>query len=36
MSQTKRNQAINYLAYLRQELREMHLDIQDHGLFPDA
>ena len=35
MSQIKRNQAISHLWYLRQELREMHLDIQDHGLFPD-
>tara|TARA_B100000401_G_C52171724_1_gene423597 strand:- start:66 stop:266 length:201 start_codon:yes stop_codon:yes gene_type:complete len=36
MSQTKREQVISHIRYLRQELREMHLDIQDDGVFPEA
>ena len=35
MSQTKKDQVISHLRYLRQELREMHLGIQDDGLFPE-
>tara|TARA_B100000579_G_C22407332_1_gene654681 strand:+ start:231 stop:431 length:201 start_codon:yes stop_codon:yes gene_type:complete len=35
MSQTKREQVISHLRYLRQELREMHLEIQDDGFFPE-
>ena len=35
MSQTKREQVISHLRYLRQELREMHLGIIDDGLFPE-
>ena len=35
MSQTKREQVVAHLRYLRQELREMHLGIQDDGLFPE-
>ena len=35
MSQNKREQVISHLRYLRQELREMHLDIKDDGLFPE-
>ena len=35
MSQTKREQVISHLRYLRQELREMHLGMQDDGLFPE-
>ena len=35
MSQTKREQVACHLRYLRQELREMHLGIQDDGLYPD-
>ena len=35
MSQTKREQVVSHLRYLRQELREMHLGIQDDGLFPE-
>ena len=35
MSQNKREQVISHLRYLRQELREMHLGIQDDGLFPE-
>ena len=35
MSQSKREQVICHLRYLRQELREMHLGIKDDGLFPE-
>ena len=35
MSQTKREQVVSHLRYLRQELREIHLGIQDDGLFPE-
>ena len=35
MSQTKREQVISHLRFLRQELREMHLGIKDDGLFPE-
>ena len=35
MSQTKREQVISHLRYLRQELREMHIGIKDDGLFPE-
>ena len=35
MSQNKRDQVITHLRFLRQELREMHLGIQDDGLFPE-
>ena len=36
MSQTKkREQVLSHLRYLRQELREMHLGIQDDGLVPE-
>ena len=35
MSQTKRDQVICHLRFLRQELREMHLGIKDDGLFPE-
>ena len=35
MSQTKREQVVSHLRYLRQELREMHLGIQEDGFFPD-
>ena len=35
MSQTKKDQVVSHLRYLRQELREMHLGIQDDGLFPE-
>ena len=35
MSQTKREQVISHLSYLRQELREMHLGIKEDGLFPE-
>ena len=35
MSQTKKDQVVSHLRYLRQELREMHLGIKDDGLFPE-
>tara|TARA_B100000073_G_scaffold242480_1_gene203428 strand:- start:328 stop:528 length:201 start_codon:yes stop_codon:yes gene_type:complete len=35
MSQTKRDQVISHLRYLRQELREMHLDVVGDGLLPE-
>ena len=35
MSQTKREQVVSHLRHLRQELRELHLGIQDDGLFPE-
>ena len=36
MSQTKREQVISHIRYLRQELREMHLVIKEDDLFPEA
>ncbi len=35
MSQSKRDQVISHIRYLRQELREMHLSINEDDLFPD-
>ena len=35
MSQTKREQVISHIRYLRQELREMHLGINEDELFPE-
>ena len=35
MSQTKRDQVISHLRYLRQELREMHLGIKEDELYPE-
>ncbi|MBO8229402.1 hypothetical protein CU313_01155 [Prochlorococcus marinus str. MU1404] len=35
MSQTKREQVISHLRYLRLELREMHIGIREDGLFPE-
>ena len=35
MSQTKREQVISHIRYLRQELREMHLGIKEDNLFPE-
>ena len=35
MSQNKREQVTSHIRYLRQELREMHLGIQEDGLFPE-
>ena len=35
MSQTKKEQVVSHLRYLRQELREMHLGVNEDGLFPE-
>ena len=35
MSQTKREQVICHIRYLRQELREMYLGIIEDDLFPE-
>ena len=35
MSQTKREQVISHIRYLRQELREMNLGIIEDDLFPE-
>ena len=35
MSQTKREQVISHIRYLRQELRQMHIGINEDGLFPE-
>ena len=35
MSQTKREQVISHIRFLRQELRVMHIGIKDDGLFPE-
>ena len=36
MSQSKREQVVSHLRYIRQELREMHQGIMDEGLLPEA
>ena len=36
MSQTKREQVISHIRYLRQELREMHLGIKEDNIFPES
>ena len=35
MSQTKREQVISHIRFLRQELREMHLGIKEDDFFPE-
>tara|TARA_B100000131_G_C18082911_1_gene598922 strand:+ start:243 stop:440 length:198 start_codon:yes stop_codon:yes gene_type:complete len=35
MSQSKREQVISHLRYVRQELREMHQGVLDDGLAPE-
>ena len=35
MSQTKREQVTSHLRYLRQELRQMHLGVNEDGLLPE-
>ena len=35
MSQSKREQVISHIRYLRQELREMQLGIKEDDLFPE-
>ena len=36
MSQAKREQVVSHLRYLRQELREIQLGINDDGLLPET
>ena len=36
MSQSKREQVISHLRYVRQELREMHQGLMEDGLIPEA
>ena len=36
MSQSKREQVISHLRYVRRELREMHSEVMDDGLLPEA
>ncbi len=36
MSQSKREQVVSHLRYIRQELREMHQGVLDDGLLPEA
>ncbi len=36
MSQTKRDQVVSHLRYLRQELREMHVGVKEDGLYPES
>ncbi len=35
MSQSKRDQVVSHLRYVRQELREMHLGVMEEGLLPE-
>jgi len=35
MSQAKRQQVVSHLRYLRQELREIQLGINDDGILPE-
>ena len=36
MSQSKREQVVSHLRYIRQELREMHQGVLEDGLLPEA
>ena len=36
MSQSKREQVVSQLRYIRQELREMHQGVMDDGLLPES
>ena len=36
MSQSKREQVVSHLRYIRQELREMHQGVLDEGMLPEA
>ena len=36
MSQSKREQVVSHIRYIRQELREMHTGVMDDGLLPEA
>ncbi len=35
MSQSKREQVVSHLRYIRQELREMHQGLLEDGLLPE-
>ena len=35
MSQSKREQVVSHLRYIRQELREMHQGVLEDGLLPE-
>ncbi len=35
MSQSKREQVVSHLRYIRQELREMHQGVLEEGLLPE-
>ncbi len=35
MSQSKREQVVSHLRYIRQELREMHTGVLEDGLLPE-
>ncbi len=36
MSQSKREQVVSHLRYIRQELREMHQGVLEDGLLPEG
>ncbi len=36
MSQSKREQVVSHLRYIRQELREMHQGILEEGMLPES
>ncbi len=36
MSQSKREQVVSHLRYIRQELRELHQGVVDEGMLPEA
>ena len=36
MSQSKREQVVSHLLYVRQELREMHQGLLEDGLLPES
>ena len=36
MSQSKLEQVVSHLLYIRQELREMHQGVMEDGLLPEA
>ena len=36
VSQSKREQVVSHLRYIRQELREMHQGVMEDGLLPEA
>ena len=36
MSQSKREQVVSHLRYIRQELREMHQGVLEEGMLPES